>query len=801
MPVQEHDPRPVSRPSGMIPPEVSSGGVTELRVHGVGGTTPQSLLGDLAPQCVSGDRIAGFYRTADLPDRAGRHSRHVEAYSWGGLTSRSGTRVLWILLLPFALANLAGWMCSPKVHTNRALFWLHRASVRWAAFALTINFLLVAAITAMDLIGYQCGGQDRCLGGRWWLAVLRQPAILGFPGRRVLVGALIPLAIVLLFVWLTWRSATRYEQVPPPYRDEDGAAPRETAAPPRSEQGAAVPDRGLAHPEFWDGQAGTRRGGWLHVGGGLAFLALVVVHTVRHALAGAGVTVSGQWLGNAVFWLAAAVIVAVLVLLTTETFANAQVPRLVFIVAAVALSGGGVFAVIQQAFEQARGWLPGMRQVSSQTFVGVLVVVGLVLLATILGGHDKGVFRGGPFAAVGAAVFVLNLVLLGVMIQVGDLLTNVSFSRALELARGGQPVIYIDEAVGRSTPYFLLVLVLLAAFGALTWLRCRYASRRPDMPEQVRAPYVGSQPPPGAHERWWYPALSDEARSARSDVELSPGDKTWLAGLARIWCWAKAPNALDVPLLIVAGVAVVILCGLSGWRDLLPPGTTQRFVGVGTAIVTLAPFGFLLFVRRGWKNLESRRRLGIMWDVGTFWPRSYHPLAPPSYAERAVPELQRRLWYLHDQGGSVVLAAHSQGTVIAAAALLQGHGLRPPDRRVALVTFGAPLRKLYGWAFPAYFSHDVLRTLADLPAARLSAWRNFFYPTDFIGGATLGGHADGEVDRELPDPESVWRVYGQPPPAPGRHSGYWADPRVWNEVDLLAADLLRPDTEDLEHVR
>ena len=71
------------QPSGMVPPEPVLKGVTEIRVHGVGGSSPATLLDDPSPQQVSGDRIAGFYRTKD------RQGRHVEAYSWGGLTSRS----------------------------------------------------------------------------------------------------------------------------------------------------------------------------------------------------------------------------------------------------------------------------------------------------------------------------------------------------------------------------------------------------------------------------------------------------------------------------------------------------------------------------------------------------------------------------------------------------------------------------------------------------------------------------------------------------------------------------------------
>src|ERR1051325_3644964 len=99
MPVQIHNQAAVEGPNGQVRPPV-----------GVGGTSPEDLLGDLAPQLVAGDRIAGFYRTADHPPVEGRNARRIEAYSWGGLTSRSASRVLWVLMLPFALANVAGWM-------------------------------------------------------------------------------------------------------------------------------------------------------------------------------------------------------------------------------------------------------------------------------------------------------------------------------------------------------------------------------------------------------------------------------------------------------------------------------------------------------------------------------------------------------------------------------------------------------------------------------------------------------------------------------------------------------------------
>ena len=46
MPLQRFDTEPVRRPGGLVPPTAPLDGVTELRLHGVGGTTPQDLLGD-----------------------------------------------------------------------------------------------------------------------------------------------------------------------------------------------------------------------------------------------------------------------------------------------------------------------------------------------------------------------------------------------------------------------------------------------------------------------------------------------------------------------------------------------------------------------------------------------------------------------------------------------------------------------------------------------------------------------------------------------------------------------------------
>ena len=123
MPIPRHS---VALPSVQLAAQAETGGVTELRVHGVGGTPPDAILGDLAPEQVMGDAIAGFYRSSDHrasdEDRDARRDvdRHVEVFSWGGLTSRSKIRVLWLALLPFLFANLAGWMCTPGTRASRS---------------------------------------------------------------------------------------------------------------------------------------------------------------------------------------------------------------------------------------------------------------------------------------------------------------------------------------------------------------------------------------------------------------------------------------------------------------------------------------------------------------------------------------------------------------------------------------------------------------------------------------------------------------------------------------------------------
>lgn len=216
-------------------------------------------------------------------------------------------------------------------------------------------------------------------------------------------------------------------------------------------------------------------------------------------------------------------------------------------------------------------------------------------------------------------------------------------------------------------------------------------------------------------------------------------------------------------------------------------GAAQTAQALGSWLIGL---GFILFVtwgRRAYKDASARRTIGILWDVGTFWPRAAHPFAPPCYAERAVPDLTWRMaTWTRATGGRLVISGHSQGSVLAAAAAWQ---LKPSDRkRVALLTYGSPIERLYGRWFPAHFGPAALASLHH----DVDCWRNLYRLTDPIGGPVrLPGDCGPEVDRPpLKDPLAYGRTAQHPLPAPILgHSDYQADPAFAEERERLLGRL------------
>ncbi len=767
-----------------VAPEQPLDGITELRVHGVGGTPPAALLGDLAPEQVSGDSVAGFYRSSDHHaserDRAAGADvdRHIEAYSWGGLTSRSKTRVLWLALLPFLLGNLAGWMCSTATRASGWRFTLHRLASGLAALALTVNAALVAAVISANVLAYQTArgahaakpAKDGFAAHQAWLAPLRWPLIAGHPGRQVLIGVVVVELLVLALLGLGIRS-WRYEKVRPPIHGKHHRKARGKTA--------AALTRGLKDEEFWDGQTSVRLASWLHVAVATAFLALFLSVTV-HAVQGFG-SADGWW-WTAVGVSGATVTIAVIYLLLDAVGAlpdpAREAPVYVLLAAAsLALVAGGVFAWRQPAKPVSPpAQLPGLSTMIGWTGLALAASVALVLVSTLLGlfPHDKGKLAGGPGVTMLLAFGLLNMVLLGIGIWVAHVVGPVT-SDAAAAVTSKHEAIYLPYLITSGVP--LVALAALAAavvFGVIalaSWWRARLIPD-PERDEYSKAAQEYGDAQPRLLRPWyrsglWPYALDDDQRKPKAK------DPGWQKSTARGELIARLPHTASW---LLWGIVVFQLAMAAGtWRFRpLPPVAVRNF-GVGVACLILPALAAWLWA--GWNDPDRRRKICVLWDVGTFWPRSYHPLAPPSYAERAVPDLQRRMWWLHDNGGRVILVAHSQGAVLATAALVQRE-CRPKGDEPVLITFGNPVGKLYQWGFPAYMPDEL---------TGITQWRNINYPTDPIGGP-VGIEA---ADMQLCDPAECYYVYGQQPPSPTGHSGYWADQRVWKLINREAA-LLRP---------
>ncbi|MFF5174724.1 hypothetical protein ACFY3U_19100 [Micromonospora sp. NPDC000089] len=251
------------------------------------------------------------------------------------------------------------------------------------------------------------------------------------------------------------------------------------------------------------------------------------------------------------------------------------------------------------------------------------------------------------------------------------------------------------------------------------------------------------------------------------------------------------------------GAAVLVTCcctaALSGARP-VPPGTTggaavvRTVADLGDLLLGLLPVAVAGVGLLVYRNDTVRRTVGVLWDVGTFWPRAAHPLAPPSYAERAVPELQTRvagLLALADQDprrvDGVILSGHSQGAVICAATLL--HLPERWRRRIWFFSYGCQLTRLYGRVFPAYFGPGRLRVLADAvtwPAGHV-AWTNFWRDTDPLGWQV----GVGERDVPVADPEALHPVAGEVADPPIRNHGGYPDAIEFQRERAVVARLLR----------
>ncbi|EST37110.1 hypothetical protein N566_14810, partial [Streptomycetaceae bacterium MP113-05] len=437
-------------------------------------------------------------------------------------------------------------------------------------------------------------------------------------------------------------------------------------------------------------------------------------------------------------------------------------------VAALLLALAAVYAAWPRPGWQSSGRLPGDGTFALLAVVQGVLVAGLAVLGRRLHRSTRvprTALRGLGAAATAMLAWALAGVLSGGVAQrVADWLDGGATPGTGEGPLSGPPTVLTWQAA--VTPLLLvLVLALLTAHALRVW---RVGSR---IAERAHLPYPGAEP--------------DAARSHSIGRTIAAARLT-----------DSAPRVLGISALatLLLGAAAVTGALLTGRTpgaaaDGAPPvldGAADAAQALGSWLMGFAFLLLLTLGRRAYRDASTRRTVGILWDVGTFWPRAAHPFAPPCYAERAVPDLVWRMatWARRYGGGRLVLSGHSQGSVLAAAAVWQ---LDPATRRqVALLTYGSPLARLYGRWFPAYFGPGPLRALHR----ELDCWRNLWRGTDPIGGPVRirGG---SEVDRgPLLDPLAYGRTDRHPLPAPVLgHGEYQADRAFAEERSALLARL------------
>ncbi|MDH6520996.1 hypothetical protein M2163_002017 [Streptomyces sp. SAI-135] len=745
-----------------------SGTALELLVHGVGGTTPEKMLDDPRTVRITGDDIAAVFRRADDVDaekrpRDARTGPVPEAYVWCNLTSGNGTRALWLLLLPFMVVNLAHWM-RPTARGRKRTVRLYGLLVRLAGLTLTVLLVAAACEVALDLAAWQCAGTRACAESHTWLGFLSPDVSDGGwwsrPGRRLALAALVPAALTGLLWYLSHRTWSAYESQQPMSRPGE----------PEEDPGRTA----LGRPGFWYGRRLVARLRAAHTAAGLLTIAAAVSSmAARHDRAPGGpalLDTLGRLLQAGLVASAVAVVWVVCRRGRSERYLDRQLDehlvRRLPLAALLLLALAAVYAGWERPGWQSHGRLSG-----DATFGGIAFVQGLLVVALALVAHLLYRTHPDPRAAMrglaGPAVATLACALGGVMSggvsqRVADWLDGTGATIP------GPPVLLTWQAS-------VIPLVLLVVLGHCAWLgRRTWRSGRAQL-GTVESEYPG-EPKDAARTR----------RIARTRAMAALTD--------------RGPRLLGVTsastLLLGAGALVGALTShktparAAEGAYAFVQSAADTAQALGSWLIGL---GFLLFVtwgRRAYKDPSARRTIGILWDVGTFWPRAAHPFAPPCYAERAVPDLTWRIaTWVRATRGRLVISGHSQGSVLAAAAAWQ---LEPSVRgRVALLTYGSPLERLYGRWFPAHFGPAALTALHH----DVDCWRNLHRLTDPIGGPVrLPGDCGPEVDREpLKDPLAYGRTEQHPLPAPILgHSDYQADP-VFAEERARLLGRLQPD--------
>ena len=601
----------------------------------------------------------------------------TSAFHWANLTSGSRITALWILLTPYALANVAGWMAgwqpNPSVRTGPGdhQSWhrkIGRMTIRSAGLALTGLFVAQALTAGMLLPMRWLEQNDSVNVGPVSFAVSIDP-------RWALSGLAVVLS--LFFFWLVAIVSTRTHfprmRVASPLGlllDLDGATMVEAQD---SQDRAGIRSRRdpggalVTDDRLWTVHTMLHRLRRLHLAGGLAVISVGLFGWTGRLSIGAGL----------IILLALFAVSGWLVTYFAETSTSwwfgvlAPHTSITFL----------ILSIVSIWTSDTTSWQP---EVSHGLTFGVSILLAVFAL---------GALAAGPLSLGALVLATFSGVVLGA--SIGLIIDNALGTNELI----GEGVGWVAVAMLALIGWLLAVAATIALFG-------------------------NEQDEDGATS-----PLPDDAHPKRlvllRRVVLE----------ARILFYAAAVFGLGAAVYVVLAIwrygagtgATGIIDTFSAGLDPAALGTFPRFlVQIAVTLTILVPGFFAIrSIRKGWISEERgrgrRRQVGILWDLGSFWPRWYHPLAPPGYGPRAVRDLGDVLDRLPE--GSL-LGAHSQGSLIAAASIVG----RP--RPISLITYGSQLGILYPRMFPATGIPD----LVDEVTRRVEHWVNLWRRSDPIGG-------------------------------------------------------------------
>jgi len=729
---------------------------SELRVHGVSGTPPRDLLySDPVTYDQTGTHTKVYRQT-----RSGGFD--VAAFHWGSLTAGSWVTAFWVLLAPFAFANAAGWMLTSRGPWSR--MW-----VRWAGLCLTGLLVAQGAVLLIDLPYH-------------WIKTnpieVPVPWLTG-PGGRLPPGTVVVgvAALTVGFVFLVWRLSTRshfttftgWTQVklvfspkinhllPPRYWEgepttDTGGCTSQLLT--EDEQWKDPGDEEIADKTLWQEHAFLHRLRRIHLGVGFAVVAL-------------SLAVGSQSLVPTIA--AALPVVAGFTLLAVTGFR----PTSMWVKRGTALSpliGLAFLVLIGVAVLVGENALPAEPHWTGihEVVAGVAGLLGITAFGTwlsqVVGSwSDKGI------KSLGTGWVTLGALTIATLL-------GASFGMAAGLV--AENWLGVDEITDNgggwvATAMLLLVIWLLGATGiAILWGKI--------MPQEDVA--CGDYPISEAPANGRNFALIRRVTRRASWIFTAAGIYGIVAGVtAAIDAWIPGSFALSPMELSASGAYLTVAAVFLGTFGILVltialfeynGGVALGILLVGTAILAAARFellpefsvlgaaldlsslvdvGKLLLIvgpaalvargilSRSLGGADKRRRgVGVLWDVGSLWPRWFHPLGPPSYGPNAVCQL---LDQIRGDERPDVLAAHSQGSLISAIAISQADPAEVSG--MGFLTYGSPLGLLYSRLFPAV-GIDGLVTEVQGKLGR--PWINLWRDTDYLGGCPIGlGAGDRKI--------------------------------------------------------